>query len=128
MADARGLGPRGVTLAGSSPVSPTKSAGITGDDWLAFINKLTRPDGRRGAGLFRCRAQHLDPAWEGLETVPVAFTNRSGKQVARWPDYWRQLGNLVDLAYDRYGRPGNSCICLKARAGSSSKGRIEPGP
>ena len=24
MADARGLGPRGVTLAGSSPVSPTK--------------------------------------------------------------------------------------------------------
>jgi hypothetical protein len=63
-----------------------------------------------------------------LETVPVAFTNRSGKQVARWPDYWRQLGNLVDLAYDRYGRPGNSCICLKARAGSSSKGRIEPGP
>src|SRR5439155_9033870 len=33
-----------------------KSNGITGDELLAFINnaETTRPDGKRGAGLFRC--------------------------------------------------------------------------
>jgi len=43
------------------------------------------------------------PAWDGLEIAPVSFTNREKKRVAAWPDYWRQLGQLIDLAYDRYG-------------------------
>jgi hypothetical protein len=42
-------------------------------------------------------------AWDGREIAPVSFTNREGKQVAAWPDYWQRLRELVDLAYDRYG-------------------------
>ncbi|MEW6161124.1 MAG: hypothetical protein AB1813_27155 [Verrucomicrobiota bacterium] len=42
-------------------------------------------------------------AWEGLEIAPVAFTNRQGRRIEAWPDYWTQLAQLVDLAYDRYG-------------------------
>jgi hypothetical protein len=38
------------------------------------------------------------PAWEGREIAPVSFTNRSGKRLTAWPDYWRQLRELVDLA------------------------------
>lgn len=41
--------------------------------------------------------------WDGLEIAPVAFTNRVGKHVALWPDYWSQFAGLVDLAYDRFG-------------------------
>ena len=37
MADARGLGPRGVTLAGSSPVSPTNSLAKAG------LNDILKP-------------------------------------------------------------------------------------
>ncbi len=43
------------------------------------------------------------PAWSGLEIAPVSFTNRTGQLVAAWPDYWRQLGELIDLGYDRHG-------------------------
>jgi hypothetical protein len=42
-------------------------------------------------------------AWQGLEIAPVAFTARSGRRVDAWPDYWQQLRDLVDTAYDRYG-------------------------
>lgn len=42
-------------------------------------------------------------AWSGLEIAPVSFTNRTGQLVAAWPDYWRQLGELIDLGYDRHG-------------------------
>lgn len=42
-------------------------------------------------------------AWDGLEIAPVPFTNGEGKHVEAWPDYWKQLGELVDIAYDRYG-------------------------
>lgn len=42
-------------------------------------------------------------AWPGQEIAPVAFTNSEGDKVAAWPDYWRQLADLVDTAYDRYG-------------------------
>jgi hypothetical protein len=41
--------------------------------------------------------------WEGREIAPVAFTHEDGTRVAAWPDYWRQLRDLVDIAYDRYG-------------------------
>jgi hypothetical protein len=30
-------------------------------------------------------------AWDGLEIALVAFTNRAGKGVVAWPDYWKQL-------------------------------------
>ncbi|MBW3622196.1 MAG: hypothetical protein KY468_02165 [Armatimonadetes bacterium] len=42
-------------------------------------------------------------AWEGREIAPVRFTSREGKTVEAWPDYWRQLQDLIDIAYDRYG-------------------------
>ncbi len=42
-------------------------------------------------------------SWDGLEIAPVAFTSHGGKRVSAWPDYWRQLRELIDLAYDRYG-------------------------
>jgi len=38
-----------------------------------------------------------------LEIAPIAFTNRSGERVEAWPDYWQQLTDLIDLAYDRHG-------------------------
>ena len=43
------------------------------------------------------------PAWEGREIAPVAFTTRDGRRVEAWPDYRERLGELIDLAYDRYG-------------------------
>lgn len=43
------------------------------------------------------------PAWEGLEIAPVPFTTRDGRRVEAWPDYWRQLRELIDVAYDRHG-------------------------
>jgi hypothetical protein len=43
------------------------------------------------------------PAWEGSEIAPIDFANREGKQVPGWPDYWQQFGELIDIAYDRYG-------------------------
>lgn len=43
------------------------------------------------------------PAWEGLEIAPVGFTNQKGQTIPAWPDYWRQLRDLVDLVYDEHG-------------------------
>jgi len=43
------------------------------------------------------------PAWKGLEIAPVKFTTRDGRRVEAWPDYRRQLRDLIDVAYDRYG-------------------------
>ena len=37
-------------------------------------------------------------SWDGLETAPVTFTNRSGHLVNAWPDYWEQFGNLLEIA------------------------------
>jgi hypothetical protein len=42
------------------------------------------------------------PAWDGLEIAPVAFTNKKDKRVEAWPEYWNQLKDLVDLAFDKY--------------------------
>lgn len=42
-------------------------------------------------------------AWKGLEIAPVRFANRSGERVEAWPDYWEQLCDLIDIAYDEYG-------------------------
>jgi hypothetical protein len=37
-------------------------------------------------------------SWEGLEIAPVIFTNRNGRTVAAWPDYWQQFRELLELA------------------------------
>jgi hypothetical protein len=36
-------------------------------------------------------------SWEGLEIAPVTFTNRAGRVIPAWPDYWQQFGDLLDL-------------------------------
>jgi hypothetical protein len=36
-------------------------------------------------------------SWDGLEIAPVTFTNRAGRVVDGWPDYWQQLRDLLDL-------------------------------
>lgn len=36
--------------------------------------------------------------WDGLEIAPVTFTNRTGRRVEAWPDYWQQFRDLLDLA------------------------------
>jgi hypothetical protein len=35
--------------------------------------------------------------WDGLEIAPVRFTNRAGRTVEAWPDYWPQFRDLLDL-------------------------------
>lgn len=37
-------------------------------------------------------------SWDGLEIAPVTFTNRFGREVPGWPDYWEQFRDLLDLA------------------------------
>jgi hypothetical protein len=37
-------------------------------------------------------------SWDGLEIAPVAFTNRAGRIIPAWPDYWQQFRDLLDLA------------------------------
>jgi hypothetical protein len=37
-------------------------------------------------------------SWEGMEIAPVTFTNRFGRVVAGWPDYWSQFQDLLELA------------------------------
>jgi hypothetical protein len=43
------------------------------------------------------------PGWDGREIAPISFTRRDGKRIEAWPDYWQQLKDLVDLAYDKHG-------------------------
>ncbi len=42
-----------------------------------------------------------NPYWEGSEIAPVAFANREGRAVAAWPDYRRQVSDLIDIVADR---------------------------
>ena len=37
-------------------------------------------------------------SWEGLEIAPVTFTNRAGRVIAAWPDYWQQFRELLAAA------------------------------
>jgi hypothetical protein len=41
--------------------------------------------------------------WEGREIAPVSFTTQEGRSIEAWPDYWPQLAELIDIAYDDYG-------------------------
>lgn len=36
-------------------------------------------------------------SWDGLEMAPVSFTNRAGRAVEAWPDYWQQFREVLDL-------------------------------
>jgi len=36
-------------------------------------------------------------SWDGLEIAPVSFTNRAGRVIQAWPDYWQQFRDLLDL-------------------------------
>ena len=65
------------------------------------------------------------PAWEGREIAPVSFTNRDGKRVEAWPDYWQQLRDLIDLAYDRYGMRTQITIFADAQLMPDKEARIE---
>lgn len=65
------------------------------------------------------------PAWDGREIAPVAFTNREGKRVEAWPDYWRQLPRLVDLAYDEYGMRTQITIFADAQLVPRKAARVE---
>ncbi len=37
-------------------------------------------------------------SWDGLEIAPVTFTNRLGRVVPAWPDYWHHFRDLLELA------------------------------
>lgn len=64
-------------------------------------------------------------AWEGREIAPVAFTSRTGKLVAQWDDYWRQLGGLIDLAYDRHGMRTQITVFADAQLMPTKAARLE---
>ena len=71
-------------------------------------------------------------AWDGLEIAPVSFQTREGKYVEAWPDYWRQLRELIDLTYDRYGMRTQITIfadaqLMPAQAGSPGTHAEDPG-
>jgi hypothetical protein len=64
-------------------------------------------------------------AWDGLEIAPVRFTSREDKRVDAWPDYWRQLPELIDLAHDRYGLRTQITIFADAQLMPEKEARIE---
>lgn len=63
-------------------------------------------------------------AWQGQEIAPVAFTSRDGRPVDAWPDYWQQLRELIDLAYDRYGLRTQITIFADAQLMPNAPDRI----
>jgi hypothetical protein len=65
------------------------------------------------------------PAWDGREIAPVSFTSREGKRVDAWPDYWQQLRELIDLAYDRYALRTQITIFADAQLMPSKNDRID---
>jgi hypothetical protein len=65
------------------------------------------------------------PAWQGREIAPVAFTSRDGPDVEGWPDYWEELRQLVDLAYDRYGLRTQVTIFADAQLMPRREDRLE---
>ncbi len=64
-------------------------------------------------------------AWDGLEIAPVSFTSREGKRVEAWPDYWQQLRELIDVAYDRYALRTQITIFADAQLMPEKEARIE---
>ena len=64
-------------------------------------------------------------AWEGREIAPVSFNNRAGTRIEAWPDYWRQLRELIDIAYDRHGLRTQITIFADAQLMPEKAARIE---
>lgn len=64
-------------------------------------------------------------AWDGLEIAPVTFTTREDKRVEAWPDYWKQLTEMIDLGYDRYGMRAQITIFADAQLMPRKEDRIE---
>ena len=64
-------------------------------------------------------------AWDGREIAPVSFANREGKSLEAWPDYWQQLREFIDLAYDRYGLRTQITIFADAQFMPNKADRIE---
>jgi hypothetical protein len=57
--------------------------------------------------------------------APVSFTNREGKRVEAWPDYWQQLRELIDLAYDRHGLRTQITVFADAQLMPNKADRME---
>ena len=86
---------------------------------LAFLSQ-------RGFNYYRMLSMvGHNAAWDGLEIAPVLFTSREGKRVEAWPDYWQQLQELIDLAYDRYGMRTQITIFADAQLMPEKTARIE---
>jgi hypothetical protein len=64
-------------------------------------------------------------AWEGKEIAPVSFQNRNRQRVEAWPDYWQQLGELVDIAYDEFGLRTQLTIFADAQLMPQKSSRID---
>ena len=65
------------------------------------------------------------PAWDDREISPVTFTNKVGKHVELWPDYWEQLGHLIDVTFDKHGLRTQITIFADAQLMPDKKARIE---
>ncbi|HWP40237.1 MAG TPA: hypothetical protein VNL70_04880, partial [Tepidisphaeraceae bacterium] len=64
-------------------------------------------------------------AWAGKEIAPVTFTNRAGQTVQAWPDYWQQLRDLIDIAYDDYGLRTELTIFADAQLMPTKAARLQ---
>ena len=64
------------------------------------------------------------PYWEGCEIAPVAFTSRDGRAVAAWPDYRRQLSDLIDIVAE-HGMRTQITIFADAQLMPRKEARIE---
>jgi len=86
---------------------------------LAFLS-------RQGFNYYRVLSMvGWNAAWSGREIAPVSFTNRDGKRVEAWPDYWQQLRDLIDLAYDRYALRAQVTIFADAQLLPGKGARVE---
>ena len=63
--------------------------------------------------------------WDGLEIAPVTFTNRAGKRVEAWADYWTQLGCLIDLAFEKHRLRTQITIFADAQLMADKQTRLE---
>jgi hypothetical protein len=65
------------------------------------------------------------PSWSGREISPVSFANQDGKRVEAWPDYWQQLRELIDLAFDRYGMRTEITVFADAQLMPDKRERLD---
>jgi len=81
---------------------------------------------RQGFNYFRMLSMvGHNAAWKGLEIAPVSFTSREGETVEAWPDYWQQLRDLIDLAYDRHAMRTQITIFADAQLMPDKQDRLQ---